>query len=85
MGLESKIDGNTNQLLCSTFGAVSHCINHAFKDQEYAQDLSCMEPFTGLFCDKRDLGGMKQLGWCPAQADALWKSHIPFNVFFYLE
>jgi len=85
MGVAPKLDHNSNQLLCSTFGEVSHCINRAFSDQEYAQNLNCIAPMTGLFGDKRDLGSMKHLGWCPAQADALWKSHLAFNVFLYLE
>ena len=88
MGVGSKLDRKTNQVLCSTFGVVSHCINHVFNDQEYAQNVKCMAPLTGLFGDKRDLwdlGSMKHLGWCPAQADSLWKSHLAFDVFFYLE
>jgi hypothetical protein len=85
MGVASKLDCNTNQVLCSTVEVVSHCINHVFNDQEYAQRLKCIAPLTGLFGDKQDLGSMKHLGWCPAQADSLWKSHLAFNVFFYLE
>ena len=81
----SKLDRNTNQVLCSTFGVVSQFINHVFNDQEYAQNLKCIAPLTGLFWDKWDLKSMKHLGWCPAQADSLWKSHLAFNVFFYLE
>ena len=85
MRVAPKLDRNTNQVLCSTFGVVSRYINHVFNDQEYAQELKCMAPLTGLYSDKWDLGCMKHLGWCPAQADSLWKSHLPFEVFFYLE
>ena len=85
MNIESKLDYNTKQVLCSTFGTVSHCINQVFNDQEYAQQLKCLAPMTGLSWDKRDLGKMKHLGWCPAQADSLWNSHLSFDVFFYLE
>lgn len=84
-GVASNLDSNTNKVVCSTVEVVAHCVNHVFNDQEYAQNLRCLAPLTGLFGDKQDLGSMKHLGWCPAQADSLWKSHIAFNVFYYLE
>ncbi|MCJ1275461.1 hypothetical protein MMC21_003264 [Puttea exsequens] len=85
MNVASRLDRNTNQVLCSTFGIVSHWINHVFNDQGYAQKLKCIAPMTGLFSDRQDLESMIHLGWCPAQAGSLWRSHLDFNVFFYLE
>ena len=85
MNVDSKLDRNTNRVLYSTIAVLSHCINHVFKDREYAQDLRCLAPLTANFRDERDVERMKRLGWCPAQADSLRKSHLALTVRFYLE
>lgn len=83
--VDSKLDRNTNQVLHSTIAGLSHCINHVFKDRQYAQDLRCLEVWTAISRDERDIESMKRLGWCPAQADSLRKSHLALTVRFYLE